>query len=70
MGVSNKPADWVQQSREFVSEVQVEFKKVTWPSQKEATAGTVSVLVVVAILGVALFGVDSILAWIMGTLLR
>jgi preprotein translocase SecE subunit len=52
-----------------VNEVQVEFKKVTWPSQKEAVAGTASVLFVVAIIGVALFAVDSVLAWIMSMLL-
>jgi preprotein translocase subunit SecE len=67
--VSNNPVDWVQQSREYVNEVQVEFKKVTWPSQKEAVAGTASVLFVVAIIGVALFAVDSVLAWIMSMLL-
>jgi preprotein translocase subunit SecE len=67
--VSNNPIDWVQQSREYVNEVQVEFKKVTWPSRKEAVAGTASVLFVVAIIGIALFAVDSVLAWIMSMLL-
>ena len=52
-----------------MNEVQVEVKKVTWPTQKETIAGTVSVVVVVAVLALALAGVDSILAMIMRQLI-
>ncbi len=48
------PADWVRDSRQFLSEVQAEFKKVTWPSQKEYVGGTIGVVVVVAIVTVVL----------------
>jgi preprotein translocase subunit SecE len=67
--LSKSPIQWAEQIREFLNEVQIEVKKVTWPTQKETVAGTVSVVVVVAIVAVALFGVDSILAWTMNVLL-
>jgi preprotein translocase subunit SecE len=67
--LSKNPIQWAEQAREFLSEVQIEVKKVTWPTQKETVAGTVSVVVVVAIVSVALFGVDSVLAWTMSMLL-
>jgi preprotein translocase subunit SecE len=59
------PTKWADQSREFLGEVQVEFKKVTWPTQKETVAGTVSVVVVVAIVAVALGLVDYALSSLM-----
>ena len=55
----------MEDSREFVSEVQVEVKKVTWPTQKETVAGTVSVVVLVMLVGVVLFFFDSIIAGVM-----
>ena len=67
--MSKNPIQWAEQVREFLGEVQIEVKKVTWPTQKETVAGTVSVVVVVAIVAVALFGVDSVLAWTMSVLL-
>jgi preprotein translocase subunit SecE len=67
--MSNNPLHWAAQSREYLSEVQVEFKKVTWPTQKETVAGTVGVLFIVAIVSVGLFFVDWGLAWIMSTVL-
>jgi preprotein translocase subunit SecE len=67
--VSNNPLHWAAQSREYLNEVQVEFKKVTWPTQKETVAGTVGVLFIVAIVSIGLFFVDWGLAWIMSTVL-
>ena len=52
------PAVWYADSRQFITEVRVEFRKVAWPSQKEAMAGTIGVLVVVAVLTTALGLVD------------
>jgi len=61
---------WTDQSREFIGEVRVEFKKVTWPTQKETLAGTVSVVVVVSIMAVALglvdWGLSSALRMLLG----
>ena len=52
------PAVWYSESRQFIVEVRSEFRKVTWPTQKEAMAGTIGVLVVVTVLTTALGLVD------------
>lgn len=62
---SSGPVGTAVQAREFLNEVQVEFKKVTWPTQKETVGGTIGVIVLVAIVSVALFAVDGILGWTM-----
>ncbi len=62
---SKNPVEWATEGREFLSEVQVEFKKVTWPTQKETVGGTIGVVVLVALVTIALFAVDGILAWTM-----
>jgi preprotein translocase subunit SecE len=54
---------WPEESRAFLSEVQVELKKVTWPTQRETIAGTVSVVVLVIIMGLSLTAVDWSLSW-------
>ena len=64
---SKNPVDWATQGREFLSEVQVEFKKVSWPTQKETVGGTIGVIVLVAVVALALFAVDGVLAWTMRT---
>ena len=63
------PGKWAEQSREFIGEVQGEFKKVTWPTERETLAGTVSVVVVVSIIAVALGLVDYMLSTIMAVIL-
>ena len=55
------PTIWVSDSRQFLLEVRSEFKKVTWPTRKEAVAGTIGVLVIVTIITTALSLVDLIL---------
>jgi preprotein translocase subunit SecE len=55
------PAIWYSQSAQFLSEVRAEYRKITWPSQKEAVAGTIGVLVLVAIMTVVLSVVDLVL---------
>jgi preprotein translocase SecE subunit len=52
------PAVWVNDARQFLGEVRTEFHKVTFPSQKEAVAGTIGVVVIVAIIAAALAIVD------------
>jgi preprotein translocase subunit SecE len=67
--VASNPAQWLQDGRQFLSEVQAEFKKVTWPSQKEYVGGTIGVVVVVVIvtlvLGVADFALGKLVQWIL-----
>jgi preprotein translocase subunit SecE len=55
------PVEWVGQSRQFLLEVRTEFRKVTWPSQKEAVAGTIGTLVVVAVITSVLSVIDLVL---------
>jgi preprotein translocase subunit SecE len=62
---SKNPVNWAVQGREFFAEVQLEWKKVTWPTQKETIGGTVGVIVLVALVAIALFAVDGILGWAM-----
>ena len=63
------PTVWVSDSRQFLLEVRTEFRKVTWPSQKEATAGTIGVVVVCGIVTGVLALVDmtlsQIIQWIL-----
>ena len=63
------PAVWISESRQFLTEVRSEFRKVTWPSQKEATAGTIGVVVVVAIITSVLSVIDAVLGQLMRWLL-
>ena len=56
------PAIWYSESRQFLSEVRAEYRKVTWPSQKEAMAGTIGVVVLVLIMTGVLSSVDLILS--------
>jgi len=55
------PVEWVGQSRQFLLEVRTEFRKVTWPSQKEAVAGTIGTLVIVAVITSVLSVIDLVL---------
>ena len=63
--MSRNPAEWAEQSRTFLTEVQVEWKNVTWPSQKDTVAGTVSGIAIGVVIGLVLFAADSLLAWLM-----
>ena len=55
------PMIWIGESRQFLREVLAEGRKVTWPAQNEAVAGTIGVVVIVAIITAALSLVDAIL---------
>lgn len=47
---------------QFLKEVQLELKKVSWPTREETIRLTTIVIVVSAILGVYIGGLDAILA--------
>ncbi len=47
---------------QFVREVRQEMSKVTWPSRKELTVTTISVLVMSALAALFFFAVDQVIA--------
>jgi preprotein translocase SecE subunit len=53
-----------------VGEVRTEFRKVTFPTQKEAVAGTIGVIVIVAVITLALSLVDLGLGQVMKLVVR
>jgi preprotein translocase subunit SecE len=64
------PGTWVESSRQYLSDVRTEFRKVTWPSQREYVGGTIGVVVIVAILTLVLGLIDMGLGRIMELILR
>ena len=53
---------------EFLHEVRVELRQVTWPTRHEVIVTTFVVIVAVAFFGVFFFGVDSTVGWILNRL--
>jgi preprotein translocase subunit SecE len=47
----------------------IEMRKSVWPSRREATQTTMIVLVMVSIVGLMIFIIDSILQWVIKTLI-
>jgi len=64
------PLEWAGTARQYLHEVGVEYRKITWPPQKEAAAGTVGVVVVVTIITVVLGFVDFGLSEVMRKVLE
>ena len=60
----------VERIRQFIREVMVEFRKVTWPNRQELINSTAVVVVVTVVLALFLGGVDIGLARIVERLLR
>ena len=56
-------------AKDFLGEVKVEVKKVTWPSRKDAMGGTMVVVVVVIIMSIFLGIVDTLLSKIVEALI-
>ena len=61
--------DVVPQSRQFLTEVWSELRKVHWPTPQETMAATVVVIVVVTIVSLWLGLVDGVVRFAMGRLL-
>jgi preprotein translocase subunit SecE len=64
------PVVWFSDGRQFASEVRSEFKKITWPAQKEAVGGTIGVVVIVIVITLALSAVDALLGWVIRNVLN
>ena len=54
-----KEKNVIDKSLQFLREVKVELKKVTWPSRKQTAGSTVVVIAVVAIISIFLGVVDA-----------
>ena len=63
--MERNPAVWFATTRQYLIEVRSEFRKITWPSQREYTGGTVGVVVIVAFLTLVLGLIDAGLAMVM-----
>jgi preprotein translocase subunit SecE len=50
-------------------EARTEIRKVVWPTRTETTQTTLIVVVVVMIVGLILWGVDSLLSWIISLII-
>lgn len=50
----------------FIQDAQMELRKVTWPTRQETVQTTLVVIAMVAITALFLWGVDSLLLWIVG----
>ena len=61
---------FVARIQEFIREVLVEFRKVTWPSRQELINSTVVVVAVTVVLAFFLGGVDLGLARLVERILR
>ena len=56
---------FIDDTRQYLLDVRSEFKKITWPGQKEYVGGTIGVLVIVVIVGTVLGLIDVGLAQLM-----
>ena len=68
LGRTFQPA-FLAKTREFLREVKVELKKVTWPSRKETVASTAVVIILVVIissfLGLVDMGLSSLIRFVL-----
>ena len=56
--------EWWPATRDFLRDVWVEMKKVSWPGQSEVVGTTLVVIVACFLFGFYLFVVDNGLAWL------
>jgi len=56
---------FTKSSVDFLTETEVELKKVSWPSREELTGSTFVVIFVTIILGIYIVGVDYVVSTIM-----
>ncbi|MFC1858993.1 preprotein translocase subunit SecE [Thermodesulfobacteriota bacterium] len=54
----SKPKNFIDKGLQFLREVKVELKKVTWPSRKQTIGSTVVVIILVLIVSIFLGVVD------------
>ena len=52
------PAIWLRDGRQYLIDVRSEFRKLTWPTQREYVGGTIGVIEIVAIIASVLGLID------------
>ena len=67
---TQKKAKPEKQKRSRVKETVSELKKVSWPSFGKACKQTGTVLAVVAVFMLVVFGIDSLLTWIINLIVN
>jgi preprotein translocase subunit SecE len=65
-----KKDNFIDKSMQFLREVKIELKKVTWPSRKQTMGSTVVVIVLVIIISAFLGLVDVILSALIRVVLQ
>ncbi|MCM1523341.1 MAG: preprotein translocase subunit SecE [Ruminococcus sp.] len=63
------PAKKPNKAVKFFKDLKSEFKKVVWPSKKTVVNNTSVVLVTMVVCGLAIWGIDSAFAALLGKLL-
>jgi len=69
-GVGEKVTGSIQGTREFLHDVRVEMKQVTWPSRDDVISTTTVVIVTVAFFGIFLYFVEQIAQFGLDRLLK
>ena len=69
-GANSQEKNFIQKSAQFLREVKVELKKVTWPTRKQTLGSTVVVIVLVIIISLFLGLVDMGLSSLIRVVLR
>jgi preprotein translocase subunit SecE len=70
IAVVERVQDWWGSVLQFIREVRVELKKVTWPSRKEVIGSTAVVIVASFVVAFFLGFIDLILQRLLGAVLR
>ena len=63
--MDGNPASLIAEGRQYLIEVRSEFRKITWPNQREYVGGTVGVVVIVVFLTLVLGLIDAGLTVVM-----
>ncbi len=54
----------------YFKEVKAEMKKVVWPTAKKVRQNTITVIVYVIIVGLVIYGLDTLFAWLMSLIIN
>jgi preprotein translocase subunit SecE len=69
-GSEGRSTGWLGTSRNFLTEVRNEMRRVTWPSRREVYATTLVVILTSAFFGLYLWGIDLALSAAVAALYR